>query len=318
MACGKSAVPIRAATDGTDANVVDPRFVMARTPHVAVLGLSANETNVNLVAAWRDLGIDAELVTPNDVRRRVGAGSIALARIDVRPTLDGVEPGLLELVWVERSGVTVVNTAGALLGAHDKLRTAGLLTAAGLPHPRTIHVRSWEVPDVEPPFVVKPRFGSWGRDVYRCESSTELEQVLRKVRRRGWFRRHGALLQELVPPRGHDLRILIARDRVVGAVERVAAHGEWRTNTALGGSVRSADPPIAAQVLALAAAKAIGADFVGVDLLESATGSYVVLELNGAVEFTEQYALGSGSVFEDVAVALAFAPAPAHAASAVA
>ena len=67
-------------------------------------------------------------------------------------------------------------------------------------------------------------------------------------------------------------------------------------------------------MLAVEATQAIGADFVGVDLLERDGGSYIVLELNGAVEFKPEYALGSASVFEDIAVALELTPLPARAA----
>ena len=66
--------------------------------------------------------------------------------------------------------------------------------------------------------------------------------------------------------------------------------GEWRTNVALGATRVRADPSPAACELALAAATAIGADLVGVDLLPVAPGRYVVLELNGAVDFAPQYA----------------------------
>jgi RimK family alpha-L-glutamate ligase len=288
--------------------------VLSTPSRVAVLGSSANETNVNLVSAWRALGIDAELVAATEARRRVRSGSVALARIDVLPALAGVEPGLLELMWLERSGVPVINTARALLAAHDKLRTARLMVLAGIPHPRTVHARAGEVPEIEPPLVIKPRFGSWGRDVFRCESWPGVARVLQDVQQRPWFRRHGALLQELIPPRGHDLRILVARGRVVGAAERTSAAGEWRTNVALGGGIRSTDPPPHARMLAVAATQAIGADFVGVDLLERDGGRYIVLELNGAVEFKPEYALGSASVFEDIAVALELGPASARAA----
>jgi glutathione synthase/RimK-type ligase-like ATP-grasp enzyme len=50
-------------------------------------------------------------------------------------------------------------------------------------------------------------------------------------------------------------------------------------------------PPAAARELALAAAAAAEGDLVGVDLLPTPGGGWVVLELNGAVEFTEEYSL---------------------------
>ena len=99
-----------------------------------------------------------------------------------------------------------------------------------------------------------------------------------------------------------------------GLLERISAAGEWRTNVALGGGIRSTDPPPQARLLAVAATQAIGADFVGVDLLERDDDSHIVLEPNGAVEFKLEYALGSASVFEDIAVALELIALPARAA----
>jgi glutathione synthase/RimK-type ligase-like ATP-grasp enzyme len=115
--------------------------------------------------------------------------------------------------------------------------------------------------------VVKPRFGSWGRDVFRCETQAELSACLRRVGRRSWFRRDGALLQELVPTDGRDLRILVAGGRVTGAVERRAAPGEWRTNVTLGGARRPTEPPEDACIVALDAVSAVGVDLGCVDIL---------------------------------------------------
>jgi glutathione synthase/RimK-type ligase-like ATP-grasp enzyme len=113
------------------------------------------------------------------------------------------------------------------------------------------------------------------------------------------------LVQELVPPQGYDLRVLVAAGRVVGAVYRVAAAGEWRTNVALGAVRREVpEPPYEASVLARDAARAIGADLVGVDLLPDSRGGWVVAEVNGAVEFTREYA-PLRDVFCETATALA-------------
>jgi RimK family alpha-L-glutamate ligase len=170
----------------------------------------------------------------------------------------------------------------------------------------TAHV-DWDAPPphVEYPVVLKPRFGSWGRDVWLCESRGQLKRCLRRLRDRSWFRRQGILVQALVPPTGFDVRVLVARGQVVGAIERVAAAGEWRTNIALGGSRRPAMPTPEACVLATYAAAAVAGDLVGVDLLPLPNGDHVVLEVNGAVEFTTDYSLAARDVFEEVAKAVA-------------
>jgi [lysine-biosynthesis-protein LysW]---L-2-aminoadipate ligase len=195
-------------------------------------------------------------------------------------------------------GVTVLNPAGALLGAHDKLATALRLGAHGLPHPRTVHVGGDVDSGLGFPVVVKPRFGSWGRDVHLCPSRDALKRRLRSLTRREWFLHQGALVQELVPPQGYDLRLVVSAGRVVGAIERVPAAGEWRTNISLGGRRRPVDPPAAARLLALEAAKALGADLVGVDLLPDEAGGWTILELNGAVEFNHAYTLNGADPHE--------------------
>jgi glutathione synthase/RimK-type ligase-like ATP-grasp enzyme len=63
--------------------------------------------------------------------------------------------------------------------------------------------------------------------------------------------------------------------------------------------------------LALAAASAIEAALVGVDLLPAPDGGHVVIELNGAVEFNEQYSLDGGDVFERTVRALLREPVAA-------
>jgi [lysine-biosynthesis-protein LysW]--L-2-aminoadipate ligase len=148
--------------------------------------------------------------------------------------------------------------------------------------------------------VVKPRFGSWGQGVYRCDDARSLQVTLATLAETPWYPSQGALVQELVPSQGYDLRILVAGGQIVGAVYRLAAPGEWRTNISLGG-VREAVSylPAEACTLALAAARASGASLVGVDLLPSPRGGWIVLELNGAVEFKHEYSL-AGDVFADV------------------
>jgi [lysine-biosynthesis-protein LysW]--L-2-aminoadipate ligase len=248
-------------------------------------------TNDELAAAG--LGdLRWEPMTPHVALEVLRAGDVALGRLDVLPTLDGMDDGLWALGALAARGVVVLNDPAALLAAHDKLLTARLLRRHGIPHPHTWHVRRENAaPRWGRSVVVKPRFGSWGREVYRCDDPEALQTVLARARGAGWYRRHGALVQELVPPQGYDLRVVVAGGRVVGATFRIAAPGEWRTNVALGGVRREvSEPPRDAAALALEAAGAIGASLVGVDLLPDSRGGWVVAELNGAVEFTHEYA----------------------------
>jgi RimK family alpha-L-glutamate ligase len=233
------------------------------------------------------------VLTPARALARLRPGDVAIGRLDVLASLDGVEPGLWALDRLEAMGVDVLNGRRALLGAHDKLATASALGGAGLPHPRTVHVAPWlPEPKLEPPLVLKPRFGSWGRDVVRCDTQEQLCQALVEARDRAWFDATGGVVQRLVEPRGFDLRLVVAGGRVVGAVKRVAAPGEWRTNIALGGHREPVLPTADACDLALAAAAAVGGDLVGVDLLPAGVGRWTVIEVNGAVDFTGAYSLG--------------------------
>jgi len=274
---------------------------------LGIVAHRATPTNLAL-AAEAPPGVEAIVLPPLAALHLLRPGDVALGRLDVRESVDGVEDGLWHLERLACAGVTVFNSSPTLRLAHDKRLTATVLTGAGLPHPRTVSIRDGRYdPPLPFPFVLKPRFGSWGTDVVLCENEEAWLRAASSLSTRAWYSRCGALAQELVPPLGHDLRILVARGRVVGAIKRVAPPGEWRTNIALGATRRPVDPPPVAQTLALAAAATIGGDLVGVDLLPTGPGTYVVLEVNGAVDFTGDYAPG-GNVFAAAVGALVGAP----------
>src|SRR3954453_5619202 len=209
----------------------------------AVVAHSASPTNLALAAGgWN--GVPGELLTPREALLALGCGDIALARLDVRRSLDGVEDGLWALERLEEGRGRVLNQPHPLSRAHEKLLTARVLRRAGLPHPRTMLVeRNVPLPDVDFPVVVKPRFGSWGADVWLCHDRDELQAGLGGLNCRLWYRATGAVAQELIQSLGHDLRVVVPGGRIVGAAKRIAPPGEWRTNVAFGGSVVPAEPP---------------------------------------------------------------------------
>jgi RimK family alpha-L-glutamate ligase len=281
------------------------RAVRASSGVVAVVAWRHVRTNAPLVKAWRELGIRAALLDPSRAHEILGPGDVALARADVSSSLDGVERGLLEIAALRRRGVRVLNGPEELIAAHDKLQTAQRLQHAGVPHPRTIHLVDLDdVAALEVPFVLKPRFGSWGHDVMLCRRVADVKLAVTELRERCWWRDQGVLAQELVAPRGHDVRLIVASGRVVGAVERRAAPGEWRTNISYGARLVSVAPSCEACELAVGASRAIGGDLIGIDLLPLADGGYVVLEANGAVDFGAEYSLPAGDVYRDAADAL--------------
>ena len=256
---------------------------------LAFVAQRATPTNLALAAAapaW----VDARILTPEQAATVLGTSDAAVGRLDVADSLDGVEDGLWALGTLAAKGVRVLNRAGALLAVHDKLLTARVLEREGLPHPRARMLHpDGPAPPWHGPVVVKPRFGSCGREVTLCEDEIAFRRHLRALELRPWYLQHGALVQELVEPAGHDLRVVVAGGVPVGAISRVAAKGEWRTNVSLGGTRVRVDPPSAALALAVWASTAAGTELVGVDLLPDGEGGWTVLELNGAVDFTAEY-----------------------------
>lgn len=268
---------------------------------VAIVAHHRTSTNLALTQARPGMRI----LEPATAWRSLGEGDVAIGRLDVAETLDGIETGLWELARLEGAGVRVLNRPRTLVAAHDKLATSRALWDAAVPHPRTAHVTapSDTVP-FDPPVVVKPRFGSWGMDVVLCQDAAGLRRHLAAIVDRPWFASHGALVQELVPPRGHDVRLVVAGGCVVGAIKRVAPPGEWRTNVALGAVREPVEPAAETCELAIRAAAAVEGDLVGVDLLPDGDGGLVVIEVNGAVEFNDAYSLQGADVFRRTVEAL--------------
>src|SRR5690606_26626524 len=123
--------------------------------------------------------------------------------------------------------------------------------------------------------VVKPLFGSNGRGMVRVSD----EQIAYRVFRALEMERAIYYIQHALPHDGRDIRAFVVGDRVVAAMWRRADH--WCTNLARGGRAEPATLPPAWEELSLRAARAVGAEIAGVDLLPTASGEVYVLEVNG-------------------------------------
>ena len=204
-----------------------------------------------------------------------------LARIVPSGSLEQIIYRVDALHWLEDRGVVVMNSPRTLERCIDKFYTSTLLHEAGLPTPETIvceraadamgAVR--ELGDV----VIKPIFGSLGHGMVRVSDpdvALRIVQALEQVRAVFY-------VQRAIEHEGCDVRVFVVGGRVLGAIERRAPAGEWRTNVSRGSTTLPLDVPSEWAEMAVRAANAVGADYAGVDLLPARDGRIFVLEVNG-------------------------------------
>jgi len=204
-----------------------------------------------------------------------------LARIIPSGTLDQIIYRVDALHWIEERGVPVINSPQAIERCVDKFYTTALLEQAGLPVPETIACERGadaiaavrEMGDV----IVKPIFGSLGHGMVRVTDPDVALRVVEPLEQVGSI----FYVQRTIDHGGRDVRAFVVGGRVIGAIERTAPAGDWRTNVSRGGAVRPFELPSEWAVLALRATVAVGADYAGVDLLPSRDGQVYVLEVNG-------------------------------------
>lgn len=184
---------------------------------------------------------------------------------------------------LERMGSTLVNTVDAQLGCRNKAWQLQELALAGLPVPDTLSyataplegvVRS---PDLSTPCVVKSATGTKGRQVFLASEVRLLQEVAGSLSPEIPF-----LFQDYVAhSRGRTLRIVVVDGRAVGAVVHASCNDALAANISKGGSATPCTGRYPeAEELAVAAARALGLDIAGVDLLFTAEGGYTVCEVN--------------------------------------
>ena len=220
---------------------------------------------------------------------RVSAGDLDLTAAD-GVLVRMMPPGSLEQVIfrmdalhrVAAAGVPVLNPPRAVEAAVDKYLTLALLEAAALAVPPTWtgHSANEGLAAFEQlggDVVVKPLFGSEGRGLVRISDRELAWRTLHALERMGAI----LYLQRAIRHPGYDYRVFVLRGEVLGVMRRHAIKGEWRTNVSLGGGAEPCRLEPEAERIALAAARAIGAEMAGVDLLPDLDrGQLVVLEVN--------------------------------------
>lgn len=184
----------------------------------------------------------------------------------------------------EMMGVYTVTESQALARSRDKLRTVQLLSREGVGLPISGFARSSR--DIDgvidlvggPPVIIKLLEGTQGMGVVLAETRKAAESVI------GAFQQLDAniLVQEFIKEAaGADIRALVVGGRVVAAMERRAAPGEFRSNLHRGGTASPVKLSTRERNTAIRAARVMGLGVAGVDLLRSARGP-VVMEVNSS------------------------------------
>ena len=179
---------------------------------------------------------------------------------------------------LENLGVKIINSPSTIERTVDKYYTDFLLRDSGIPTPRTMITEDFdqaleafrEMGDV----IVKPLFGSEGKGMLRVTDEDTAYRVFRALEQE----RYIFYLQEFIPHGQEDFRAFIVGDKVVAAMRRRG--NSWKTNVAQGAQVDPIELSAPLKDLSIQAARLVGADYAGVDLLPAEDGRVFVLEVN--------------------------------------
>ncbi len=192
--------------------------------------------------------------------------------------------GTAVLRQFEMMGMFPLNESVAITRARDKLRSLQLLSRKGIGLPVTGFAHS---PDDSQdlikmvggaPLVIKLLEGAQGIGVVLAETNQAAGSVIEAF----WGLRANILVQEFIKEaEGSDIRCLVIGTKVVAAMKRQAKEGEFRSNLHRGGSAVIAKLSPEERATAVRAAKAIGLNVAGVDILRSKRGP-LVMEVNSS------------------------------------
>jgi len=186
--------------------------------------------------------------------------------------------GTAVLRQFEMMGVAPLNESVAITRARDKLRLMQLLARRGMGIPRTGYAnRPDEIRDVikmvgGAPLVIKLLEGARHVGVVLAETQKAAESVIE-----GFMDvKTDILIQEYMPEAGgSDLRCIVIGGKVAAAIERQAPRGEFRTDLHLGGKPSLARITPQERSIATRAARIIGLNVAGVDIVRSRRGPVV-------------------------------------------
>jgi ribosomal protein S6--L-glutamate ligase len=192
--------------------------------------------------------------------------------------------GTAVLRQFEMMGVYPLNESVAISRSRDKLRSHQLLARRGIGLPVTIFAhstsRAEEIVEMlgGAPVVIKLLEGTQGIGVVLGETTGAAKSMIQAF---GGLKAN-ILVQEFIKESGgSDIRCLVVGDKVVAAMIRKGAEGEFRSNLHRGGSAQAVKITPEERSTAVRAAKIMGLNVCGVDMLRSNHGP-VVMEVNSS------------------------------------
>ncbi len=241
---------------------------------------------VNYLRCYMDISNERPAVVYHDLvaDRNASAEELVLDAVVPRIGASYTFYGTALVRQFEMMGVFSANESQAITRSRDKLRAQQLLARAGVDLPATTfahdarHAQGLIDRVGGNPVIIKLLEGTQGKGVVLAETRKAAESVI------GAFRQLDAniLVQEFIKEAGgDDLRAIVIGGKVVAAMERHAAPGEFRANLHRGGTAEKARLTPTERRAAVKAAKALGLDVAGVDMLRSNRGP-LVLEVNSS------------------------------------
>ena len=185
---------------------------------------------------------------------------------------------------VEMMGGYCVNESVAITRSRDKLRTLQLLARRGIGLPPTGFAHAPD--DTQAliklvggaPMIIKLIEGTQGKGVVLAETTQAAESVIEAFRNLDAY----FLTQKfIVESRGTDIRCFVVGGKVIASMQRTGAPGEFRSNLHRGGTATAVRITAEERKTATRAAKVMGLNVAGVDILRSHQGP-VVLEVNSS------------------------------------
>ena len=264
---------------------------MSREITVGVLSLHSSKESKAILNAVDDLGYGTEWLRGENTVIDISDGEVTL-----EPDVDIVVNRLLlskEEQPAEALGLAtmldrmrpMLNVPTATMTAIHKFATGTALAEAGLPVPDALVALSRDNLNARrdrfgKEVVYKTAIGTHGGGTWKLDFDDPVNPTVGSRQ---------AFLQEYIDhdeQRHHDLRVYVVGERVVGAMNRYAPEGEWRTNVHFGGDVEDATAGLDEEVVRIAkrSTDEIGLDCAGVDIVEGEDG-YYVLEVNPTAGF---------------------------------